>query len=866
MDSAGDLSAVVDPSNSQGEAGVAAMATPPVDTLQNNATFVETSVGHMASRAGFLALFIIVAFIGNSMILATIVQSRRLRITVLNLLIINMSVVNLLQCVCNLPLILGSTITETWDYGSAVCQLNAFLMTMFSIVTMLGLTIMAIDRYLAVLDPEKYAVRVTVTRINYIIPFTWIQSAAFSMPLVINADSSAVFPYRYHCSLAESSSLLYIALTSIFCYIIPLAIIVIFYICIIKTGIKTKLRQRQALTSSHITEEMMPSPALMVQLHTSIYVGLLFIFWCALEGPYLTLSYIEQYRNSKEIQENDSLYIKFEYPWELDMGFTWIKLSYPTVLPFITFIWRKDIWQKLKNFILCRKSNVINDASPNDDIEEEVDRDEGDKRKVIYKEENHKSYQVPVLFATANGLHIQTYDHDSEDTLSDTGYFYADMTSKSNDIKVLKSRKCDVNGSQDMHADTSDYDSNNDDMEPFKSSKQKQVFSKTAVPRLFIESSDSDRPVISSPDGQKRTSPRNIVSDSGVDTLSDSNKGKKIRKKSSEEKIENIVTDDIKDSKEEEGDNDENRDSGRGTGKRSNKVRGQLQDINDQYHAKRDNRNLPNQVSDATSTQIGDAIKDSDNHAATIADSNETTESLKNETPTKGKVKKKKRSKGQSSNNVELSNLKDKNVQDSIEVEKDIDNKAHKRPPARLKPLDHKVHRSDVESDIISMKVPLSHVNDAQDNTLISAQPQSPKPVKSAQSKHKRSVSKTESFEAGSDTVELKQKRPHRRHRSGSEPESPREKDKERRHKAAVDESPRSREHRRQKSGSGPESQRDKDNLKVKDSDKDSKVKDNAKDVNKLGESRSRSGSATRLKKKTRTESTQELLLDTSPR
>ena len=51
-------------------------------------------------------------FVGNCVLLATIAQSTRLKGSALNIFVISVAVVNLIDCIVNMPLVLGTTISE----------------------------------------------------------------------------------------------------------------------------------------------------------------------------------------------------------------------------------------------------------------------------------------------------------------------------------------------------------------------------------------------------------------------------------------------------------------------------------------------------------------------------------------------------------------------------------------------------------------------------------------------------------------------------------------------------------------------------------------------------------------------------------
>ncbi|ELT91677.1 hypothetical protein CAPTEDRAFT_185877, partial [Capitella teleta] len=239
--------------------------------------------------------------------------------------------------------------------------------------------------------------------------------------------------------------------------------IITFYVFIIRAGIKERKRKTQ---QSYAEEATFESSRLHAELSAAKYVGLLVLAWAILQGPYLTLTYVEQYRTTSEIEA--SLLLDFDYPWEMELAFTWMRLSFPMFIPILTFCWMKEVWQRFKNFVLCRKSNLIVDASPMDSPGHHSNNNK-------HEVELETSLAVPVIFATDEGLHFQTFTKrdpcNTEETQIPDGYPYMEI----NGSQILTSRKCDIYGSRDfvqireLDEDTSDYDSHGD-LDPLSNS------------------------------------------------------------------------------------------------------------------------------------------------------------------------------------------------------------------------------------------------------------------------------------------------------------------------------------------------------------------------------------------------------------
>ena len=296
-------------------------------------------------------------------------------------------------------------------------------------------------------------------------------------------------------------------------FIIPVIAIIVLYILIIRRAVGERVRDRPRVASQAYTDAVLqPSSRFWTELNTSKYVGVLVVLWCIFQGPYLLLSYVEQFRNSDRFNDQQ---VELTYPWQVELSFTWMKLSYPIFLPLITFCWRKEVWQKFKNLILCRKSNLINDsdrhASPNRrrrpqapsrQISEGIGRrTPGIKESVSCSTDTNKNDSVPVLFATENGLHFQSYgnralrdDNDESHDEDSLGELDSSKTSK-----VATARKCDVFGSQfsfknadDDREDTSDYNSSAE-ADSFSNSNARAEFDQQRIRKASLSNSNQGR-------------------------------------------------------------------------------------------------------------------------------------------------------------------------------------------------------------------------------------------------------------------------------------------------------------------------------------------------------------------------------------
>ncbi|XP_013399454.1 uncharacterized protein LOC106165696 [Lingula anatina] len=674
------------------------------------ANFTKTDASQLAARTAFLGLFIVVAFVGNCVLIATVSQSKRLRRSMFNIFIINMAVVNLLDCVLNMPLILGTTVKEEWEFGHFICKLNACGIQLVSTERLFSLTVMVFDRCVAILDSAKYFERMSRFRVNMIITYSWVQSILFAhVILYVTTIPSKLYPSRYLCSIGEST-LAYIATTSVVCFIIPFIAIVMLYFVIIKKCVAEKLQNKMMLQNHQYTDSALDEPVIWREVRGAIYVGILVILWGIFEGPFLCINYIEQFQKSVELKPTSTLSVS--YPYEIELVFTWMRMSYPICLPFATFFWRKEIWQKFKDLILCRKSNLVVDVTPR--VEKEKEKEKEREKKLLEKEammlNASSSFNAPVLFATANGLHVRMFVNGEEDEMSESqGSVLGDNLLLAQEvIKTSRSQKCDVDGSAGTvnkipnDEDTSDYDSQSE-LDPFSVSNPVSVKSiEKSHDRQKSNSSNST----SSTSREVTENADNKVKEMEMKQILNASGRQKTRKKSqSSAAVEKLDLGEVTEgaSKVDEAE-DAKLDSGRGTGESSNKKRRPKLETTDCPETR-----LPK---DREVSKNGAKETHKQDVTVDISNASDSPNLVSTAEVKKPRPKKKKKTKILvHEEKVEMSSVKEtNNIDPGIPMSR--------RPPPRLKPLDH-LPKSDnsvpsilnnLESDLTLQRSPVDSI------------------------------------------------------------------------------------------------------------------------------------------------------------
>ena len=192
-------------------------------------------------------LVMMVSFLGNSVIIATVVRNKKMRTTV-NYLIANMAASDLLISTFAVPVQLSEIVLGprrwliTRTVGLISCKLAYFLQDVSSTVSIQSLVVIAFDRYRGIAFPFHPAM-VTVRRCKIIIPLVWLNSMClhaiyfYTVRLVShNGQTYCIFSWApaFHPQRAQEQ---YVIVLLVFVVTLPLSIIALLYsriICSLK--------------------------------------------------------------------------------------------------------------------------------------------------------------------------------------------------------------------------------------------------------------------------------------------------------------------------------------------------------------------------------------------------------------------------------------------------------------------------------------------------------------------------------------------------------------------------------------------------------------------------------------------------------
>jgi len=131
------------------------------------------------------SIIVVVGLTGNSLVIAIVYKTRSM-FTPTNILLANVAAADFISLLwCPIPLVIGLSGTnisgETADYVSKF--FTGYSVTCLTVsVTYLSLTVLAVERFHAIVKPFNSALALTNNRMRYVVGFIWIIAAVFSLP------------------------------------------------------------------------------------------------------------------------------------------------------------------------------------------------------------------------------------------------------------------------------------------------------------------------------------------------------------------------------------------------------------------------------------------------------------------------------------------------------------------------------------------------------------------------------------------------------------------------------------------------------------------------------------------------------------
>ena len=192
------------------------------DLLQRSSgiVFLESFVG---------ALIFLVAFCGNFLICWIIYKKKHLR-TIPNYYIVSLAISDILLSLLVLPAGISVALAGKWIFGNAICQFQGFVTPWFAYVSILTITLTAVNRYFKVVRPRKYRKYYTPRSTLLSIISAWVLACFGSVPYLAKGNEFIFHPGKLICAFdLRRVHIIYTSLAGTAYFVCPSVIIIFCY-------------------------------------------------------------------------------------------------------------------------------------------------------------------------------------------------------------------------------------------------------------------------------------------------------------------------------------------------------------------------------------------------------------------------------------------------------------------------------------------------------------------------------------------------------------------------------------------------------------------------------------------------------------
>ncbi|KAL9965698.1 hypothetical protein ACROYT_G029536 [Oculina patagonica] len=188
----------------------------------------------------------IIGVIGNVLTLFVIIRYEPLR-DVTGMFLANLAIADLLQSILGMPLIATSAFRHQWIFGETLCTISGLTNSLFCITSVLTLTAVSVDRWLAIVYPLNYRSWLTVVRARIVLTYIWLQALFVASLPVLGWSRYAYLPYEFICTVQWEYDKPYTIFATVTCFVTPLIVTVVCYAGVMKVACHQS-RERPPIT------------------------------------------------------------------------------------------------------------------------------------------------------------------------------------------------------------------------------------------------------------------------------------------------------------------------------------------------------------------------------------------------------------------------------------------------------------------------------------------------------------------------------------------------------------------------------------------------------------------------------------------
>ena len=153
-----------------------------------------------------VVVFGILSIIGNSLIIAGFWKHKTLR-TIPNLLVVNLSIVDIFSAITTHPLLASVLIEGTWRFGDEACKYQAILNSFLFVTSHLSIALITLNRYFVIVHYKKYTEVFTKRSTRVLTVAIWVFSSFLASTHFVAQDKANFHAKEAFCVIFKENSL-----------------------------------------------------------------------------------------------------------------------------------------------------------------------------------------------------------------------------------------------------------------------------------------------------------------------------------------------------------------------------------------------------------------------------------------------------------------------------------------------------------------------------------------------------------------------------------------------------------------------------------------------------------------------------------
>ncbi|XP_006881957.1 PREDICTED: probable G-protein coupled receptor 101 [Elephantulus edwardii] len=183
------------------------------------------SLAHGIIRSTVLIVFLVVAFIGNT-VLGIVLQRKSNLMPVSNRFIFNLLTTDLMQVLLVAPWVVATSVPFMWPLNNHFCTALVSLTHLFAFTSVNTIVVVSIDRYLCIIHPLTYPSKMTSRRGYMLLQATWILALLQSTPPLYGWGKGIYDGRNAFCSMLWGDSPSYTIFSIVSFIIFPLFVMI----------------------------------------------------------------------------------------------------------------------------------------------------------------------------------------------------------------------------------------------------------------------------------------------------------------------------------------------------------------------------------------------------------------------------------------------------------------------------------------------------------------------------------------------------------------------------------------------------------------------------------------------------------------